>query len=132
MRSVYSVFAVRVVASLLVVSGTVTTARAQAWLPAKGEGTVSVLFTNALSKDHYLPDERFDFGHIDSNTVLFDVTYGISDRLAVTRRPAGRDVTVPRRLFRIDRSRSTMATGIRLRRTSVSGSATTSRAGRSW
>ncbi len=84
MRSVHSAFAVRVVASLLVVSGTVTTARAQAWLPAKGEGTVSVLFTNALSKDHYLPDERFDFGHIDSNTVLFDVTYGISDRLAVT------------------------------------------------
>jgi len=60
MRSVHSMFAVRVVASLILVSGTAATARAQAWLPAKGEGTVSVLFTNVLSKDHYLPDERFE------------------------------------------------------------------------
>lgn len=59
-------------------------ALAQAWLPAKGEGTVSVLFTNTLSKDHFLPDERLDFGHIDANTFLFDVTYGVTDRLAVT------------------------------------------------
>ena len=84
MRSIYGVVAVRAVASLLLVSGTAVTARAQAWVPAKGEGTVSVLFTNVLSKDHYLPDEPVDFGHIDSNTVLFDVTYGVSDRLAVT------------------------------------------------
>jgi hypothetical protein len=57
---------------------------AQAWLPAKGEGTVSVLASNTLSKDHFLPDERYDFGHIDANTVLFDVTYGLTDRMAVT------------------------------------------------
>lgn len=57
---------------------------AQAWLPAKGEGTVSVLFSNTLSKDHFLPDTRYDFGHIDANTVMFDVTYGLSDRVAVT------------------------------------------------
>ena len=121
MRSVYSAFAVRVVASLILVSGTAATARAQAWLPAKGEGTVSVLFTNVLSKDHYLPDERFDFGHIDSNTMLFDVTYGVSDRLAVT---AGLPVVMSRYRgrLRIGRSRWTMATGIRPRRTSVSGS----------
>ena len=84
MPSICSRFAVRVAASLILLCGTTATARAQAWLPAKGEGTVSVLFTNVLSKDHYLPDQRYDFGHIDSNTVLFDVTYGISDRLAVT------------------------------------------------
>jgi hypothetical protein len=53
-------------------------------LPAKGEGTVSVLFTNVLSREHFLPDQRFDFGHIDSNTMLFDVTYGVSDRMAVS------------------------------------------------
>jgi hypothetical protein len=57
---------------------------AQAWLPAKGEGTISVLVSNTLSKDHFLPDERYDFGHIDANTVLFDVTYGLTDRMAVT------------------------------------------------
>ena len=65
------------------VVGTAAAAHAQAWLPAKGEGTVSVLFTNTLSKDHFLPTDRYDFGHIDSNTFLFDITYGISDRVAV-------------------------------------------------
>jgi len=84
MRSTCSGFAGRVVVALLLLSGTAATARAQAWVPAKGEGTVSVLFTNVLSKDHYLPDKRYDFGHIQSNTMLFDVTYGISDRLAVS------------------------------------------------
>ena len=125
-------FAVRVVASLIVVSGTVTTARAQAWLPAKGEGTVSVLFTNVLSKDHYLPDKRFEFGDIDSNTVLFDVTYGISDRLAVT---AGLPVVMSR--YRGDASTS----ADHARRWPVAydvaglpfrASAIASRAGRSW
>ena len=61
-----------------------STAFAQAWLPAKGEGTVSVLFSNTLSTKHYLPDVAYDRGHIDANTLLFDVTYGVSDRMAVT------------------------------------------------
>jgi hypothetical protein len=61
-----------------------STAYAQAWLPAKGEGTVSVLFSNTLSTKHYLPDIAYDRGHIDANTMLFDVTYGLSDRMAVT------------------------------------------------
>lgn len=84
MRTIDRVLAIRVAAALILASCAATTARAQAWLPAKGEGTVSVLFTNVLSKEHYLPDKRFDFGHIDSNTMLFDVTYGVSDRLAIT------------------------------------------------
>jgi hypothetical protein len=57
---------------------------AQAWLPEKGQGTVSVLFSNITSHDHLLPDRRYDFGRIDANTLLFDVTYGITDRIAVT------------------------------------------------
>jgi hypothetical protein len=69
---------------LFVLLGAAAPAGAQAWLPAKGEGTVSVLFSNTLSKDHFLPDKRYDFGHIDANTVLLDVTYGISDRVAIT------------------------------------------------
>lgn len=48
------------------------TAHAQAWLPAKGEGTVSVLFSNTLSTKHYLPNVAYDRGHIDANSVLFD------------------------------------------------------------
>jgi hypothetical protein len=68
----------------LLLMATAIPAGAQAWLPAKGEGTVSVLVSNTLSKDHFLPDQRYDFGHIDANTVLFDVTYGLTDRMAVT------------------------------------------------
>lgn len=56
---------------------------AQAWLPARGEGTASVLFTNVFSKDHLLPDERHRLGEIDSNSLLFEVTYGLTDRVAV-------------------------------------------------
>jgi hypothetical protein len=73
-----------VAVTLFVLTLTSTSAHAQAWLPAKGEGAVSVLFSNALSTKHYLPDVAYDRGHIDSNTMLFDVTYGVSDRLAVT------------------------------------------------
>jgi hypothetical protein len=58
--------------------------RAQAWLPAKGEGYVSTVYTNVFSDTHYLPTERHDLGTIDSNAFLFDTTYGITDRMAVT------------------------------------------------
>jgi hypothetical protein len=72
------------VASIVVIVLSAAPVHAQAWLPAKGQGTVSVLFSNALSTDHLLPAARYDFGHIASNTMLFDVTYGLSDRMAVT------------------------------------------------
>jgi hypothetical protein len=72
------------VAALVLILGGAPPAAAQAWLPAKGEGTVSVLFTNVVSREHLLPDTRFDIGRIDSNTVLFDITYGLSDRVAVS------------------------------------------------
>ena len=70
--------------ALVVFSVTSSTAYAQAWLPAKGEGTVSVLFSNTLSTKHYLPNVTYDRGHIDANTMLFDVTYGLTDRVAVS------------------------------------------------
>src|SRR6476659_8281329 len=44
----------------LLLTLTATSAHAQAWLPAKGEGTVSVLFSNALSTKHYLPNIASD------------------------------------------------------------------------
>ena len=81
LRTVHTGRAALVLLALTFVS---TPANAQAWLPAKGEGTVSVLFSNGLSTKHYLPDVAYDRGHIDSNTMLFDVTYGLSDRMAVT------------------------------------------------
>jgi len=71
-------------AATLVVAALARPASAQAWLPGQGEGTVSVLFTNISSRHHFLPDRRYDLGRIDANTLLADVTYGISDRVAVT------------------------------------------------
>jgi hypothetical protein len=68
----------------LLAAATAGPASAQAWLPAKGEGTISVLFTNIVSRDHFLPDRRYDFGRIDANTLLADVTYGLTDRVAIT------------------------------------------------
>ena len=59
-------------------------AAAQAFLPAKGDAYVSILFTNMYSNRHYLPVEQVDLGEIDSNTLLFDVTYGLSDRMAIS------------------------------------------------
>ena len=57
---------------------------AQAWLPAKGEGYVSTVYTNVFVDTHYLPTERHHVGEIDSNVFLFDATYGITDCMAVT------------------------------------------------
>jgi hypothetical protein len=59
-------------------------AAAQAFLPAKGDAYVSILFTNMYSNRHYLPVQEFDLGEIDANTLLFDATYGISDRMAIS------------------------------------------------
>lgn len=72
------------VAVLLTLAAGAPPAHAQAWLPAKGEGTVSLLFTNVVSRDHFLPDTRYDFGRIDSHTMLFEVAYGVSDRMTVS------------------------------------------------
>jgi hypothetical protein len=59
-------------------------ARAQTWLPAAGEGTVSMLFSSTVSTDHFLPAQRYQFGRIEANTVLFDLTYGLTDRITVS------------------------------------------------
>lgn len=71
-------------AALLSVLLAAETPSAQAVVPAKGEASMAVLFTNALSTKHYLPAIALDRGHIDSNTVLVDFTYGLSDRLAIS------------------------------------------------
>jgi hypothetical protein len=60
-------------------------ANAQAWLPPKGEGAVSVLYQNLFTRDHFLAGGgRIDRGHIQSNNLLFDVTYGLTDKMALT------------------------------------------------
>jgi hypothetical protein len=60
-------------------------AHAQAWVPAKGEGSVSFLVQDLLVKDHLTASgARQDRGRIDSNNLVVDVSYGVTDRLAVT------------------------------------------------
>jgi hypothetical protein len=60
-------------------------ATAQAWLPAPGEGSVSVLYQNLFVHDHFLAGGgRVDRGQIQTNDLLFDITYGLTDRMTVT------------------------------------------------
>jgi hypothetical protein len=70
--------------SLAVLLGASSTVHAQAFVPAKGDAFASVVFTNMFVENHFLPAHRVDVGHIDTNIALFDVTYGVSDRVAVT------------------------------------------------
>jgi len=57
---------------------------AQAWVPSRGEGSVSIFFQNIDFAGHFFPDgsRRAEF-QTRSNNVLFEVGYGVSDRLAL-------------------------------------------------
>jgi hypothetical protein len=57
---------------------------AQAWLPQQGEATVSFVLTDVLVREHYLPTQTFDRGHIRTKTLIADVTYGLRDDLALS------------------------------------------------
>src|SRR5262245_7209304 len=63
-------------------------ARAQAWLPPKGEAWFSAGYGNIFSANHYFgtvnPGEgsTIDVGHTRGNSIAFAVGYGITDRLA--------------------------------------------------
>jgi hypothetical protein len=59
-------------------------ARAQAWLPPQGEGSVSFLFSDILAKNHFFGTQAVDAGRVRSETILADVTYGLTDRVAIT------------------------------------------------
>lgn len=61
---------------------------AQAWVPTQGEGAVTVAFQNQNVKEHILTTTRVDVGHIDTFVLFTDVTYGLTDKIAV-------DVAIP-------------------------------------
>jgi hypothetical protein len=75
-------------AALLFVLSLTRDVHAQAWVPARGEGAVSVALQNMNVKDHILTTTRVDVGHIDTFVLVADVTYGLTDKIAV-------DVAVP-------------------------------------
>src|SRR5262245_44923402 len=59
-------------------------AAAQAWVPLKGEGAVSVLYQDIFVEDHFFDrGQRLDRGSIGTQNLLIDFTYGITDRLAI-------------------------------------------------
>jgi hypothetical protein len=58
-------------------------AHAQAFTPPKGEGSVTVSVQNTLVKKHYFGLNPVDRGEIRLQAVVADLSYGITDKLAV-------------------------------------------------
>jgi hypothetical protein len=61
----------------------VSAAFAQAWVPAQGEGAVAFSVQELNVKKHLAGTEVRDAGHINTVVLLSDVTYGLTDKLAV-------------------------------------------------
>jgi hypothetical protein len=59
-------------------------ARAQAWLPPQGEGAVSILFSDVLANNHFFGTQPVDAGRIRAESMVLDVTYGVTDRIAIS------------------------------------------------
>jgi hypothetical protein len=72
------------VAVAVIVAAFASRARAQAWTPPKGEGSVSILFLDSYVRDHYFATEPVDVGHVWSKAMLLDITYGVTDNLAIS------------------------------------------------
>jgi hypothetical protein len=58
-------------------------ARGQAWVPARGEGAVAVAFQSMNVKKHLSATTPADVGPIDTQVVLTDFTYGLTDKIAI-------------------------------------------------
>lgn len=74
------------VSSALALSGLLVSAPTvfgQAWVPAQGEGAVSISTQDLNVKKHLSATTMRDSGHINTVVVLTDVTYGLTDKMAV-------------------------------------------------
>jgi hypothetical protein len=58
-------------------------AAAQAWVPAKGEGAIAIAAQNMLVTNHLAGTERKAVGEIDTYVLLADLSYGLTDKVAV-------------------------------------------------
>jgi hypothetical protein len=56
---------------------------AQAWVPEKGEGSVSLALQQQNYKKHLQGKTEVDGGHINTGVMLADLTYGVTDKFAV-------------------------------------------------
>ena len=60
-----------------------TEATAQAWVPAKGEGAIAIAVQSTNVQRHLADTLAVDAGDIDAVVVLGDVTYGLTDKVAI-------------------------------------------------
>jgi hypothetical protein len=75
----------RAIGILSLILGTAGLLWGQAWLPARGEGSIYLSYLSLLTSDHLLGSgQPLDRGPTRLNTVTAGLTYGISDRLAVS------------------------------------------------
>src|SRR2546427_4643622 len=59
-------------------------AAAQAWVPQQGDGAVAILYQNQFVYEHTLDDgTRIDRGATRTHIMAIDLTYGVSDRVAL-------------------------------------------------
>ena len=59
-------------------------AQAQAWVPPRGEGQVTITYENIYVRDHFdYTGNRFQAGPIRTNTVVSTFEYGITDKLTL-------------------------------------------------
>src|SRR6185436_8061751 len=59
-------------------------APAQAWLPFKGQGQITVTYENIFVRDHFdYQGNRFDAGPIRTHTVITTFEYGLADKLTL-------------------------------------------------
>jgi hypothetical protein len=65
------------------VLATATPVSAQAWVPAKGDGAVAIAVQQLNVKKHLAGTTQTDAGHTNTFVVLADLTYGLTDKVAV-------------------------------------------------
>jgi hypothetical protein len=65
------------------VAVTPAAALAQAWVPAHGEGAIAIAFQSINVQRHLSDTLAVDAGDIDTVVLLGDVTYGLTDKVAV-------------------------------------------------
>lgn len=69
----------------VIFAASATPARAQAWLPPQGEGAVSFVYQNMFDRYHQFPGiGKVDAGPTTSRSLLLDVTYGLTDKIAIS------------------------------------------------
>ena len=70
--------------ALLITFAPLTLVHAQAWVPLRGEGQLTLTYENIYVRDHFdYLGKRFEAGPIRTKTVVSTFEYGITDRLTL-------------------------------------------------